>query len=66
MELLGAGHLPALLGRLDAVGEADNRVPELERGEALQAQAHTQPGELRQAQRLPVEEVEQTEIGPRP
>jgi hypothetical protein len=66
MQLLDAGHLLALLGHLDAVGEADDRAPDLERGEALEAQAHPQRGELGQAQRLAVEEVEQTEVGPRP
>src|SRR3990172_9184106 len=59
MQLLDPGHLPALLGDLEAIGQADPGSPHLERVEVALAEADPEGRQGRELERFAVEEVQQ-------
>ena len=63
MELFDGRHLLALLGNLESVGEADDRVSDLVGGEVVETEANPQRGEDRKLEGLAVEEVQETQVG---
>lgn len=59
MQLLDRRHPPALLGDIDAVGQADAGAPDLEGVEVALAESHPEGRERPERERFGVEEMEQ-------
>ena len=63
MQALDGGHQLALLGRLDAVGQADQAGARSDRREQCQAQFHPAGGELVQIESLAVKQMQEAVVG---